>query len=108
MDNDTPYVAFMENLGFNSYVKKYNGTTWEVVGTGYINNTNESGNYPSLDIYNGTPYVTYSGKSLAMLNNRIYVKRLNGTSWEQIGSVLNVDINRDALHPKISAAAYSN
>lgn len=54
----------------------------------------------SMSINSDTPYVTwaeYKGNTSC-----IYLKYLNGTSWESIGGVLNVDTNRNARTPGIA------
>ncbi|MGV8118949.1 MAG: hypothetical protein AB2L14_04205 [Candidatus Xenobiia bacterium LiM19] len=83
--NPVPYVAYC--AGDNSYkatVMKFNGTSWETVGTNGFS-TGQAG-YTSLAVYDnaGTPvpYVAYRD-----FNNssKATVMRFNGTSWETVG-----------------------
>jgi hypothetical protein len=75
MYNGTPYVAYREiNASTQLHkasVMKYNGTSWEDVGTpGFSSGTAD---YNSLFVYSGTPYVAY--RDWANLN-KVTVMRL--------------------------------
>lgn len=84
--NDIPYVGYRENdAGFNykSTVMKYNGATWELVGTqafsdGVVNNV-----VLSLDSSDNI-YIAYVDESTD-LSNQITVMKWSGDSWELVG-----------------------
>jgi len=90
--NGTPYVAWSDSSGGDSeiYVRRWNGSSWEEVGagsaggSGISDNSGDSG-APSLAIApNGTPYVAWSDSSGG--DAEIYVRRWNGSSWEEVGT----------------------
>ncbi len=77
------------------YVKRFNGTEWEEVGVGSattrgISNNPDNDRYDSGSIVkvapDGTPYVLW--EKLGFNGNgpgSFYIKRFNGTSWEEVG-----------------------
>ena len=103
VDSNTPYVVWSEEDGAGKkqiYVKKYDGITW-VHASGSVESLNvdpnESANYPGIAAYNGTPFVCWAEDEG---NTRVvYVKYLNGTSWEQMGNTLNVNSDKFADFP---------
>lgn len=94
--DDTPYVAWYDNAGSSGdyhteiYVRRWNGITWEEVGTGSasgggISNTVSLSFGPSLAIApDGTPYVAWQDSSIGGWG--IYVRRWNGYTWEEVGA----------------------
>jgi Secretion system C-terminal sorting domain len=101
--NGTPYVAFVHyGADRQVYVYRFNGTDWSQYGSCINNNTdNDAG---AIDIVgnNGTPYIIWSedndGTDSTMGTDpfRARVKYHNGTDWEQLGDVLNIDVNKPA------------
>jgi len=82
----TPYVAWEDYSSGNDeiYVRRWNGSNWEEVGSGSASGggiSNSGGSEsPSLAIAgDGTPYVAWRG------GREIYVRRWNGSSWEEVG-----------------------
>ncbi len=90
----TPYVAWKDySLGFYNheiYVRRWNGSSWEEVGTGSASGGGISDNSgesvsPSVAIApDGTPYVAWKDESNG--NGEIYVRRWNGNGWEEVGA----------------------
>jgi hypothetical protein len=87
----TAFVAWCDNSSANDeiYVRRWNGSSWEEVGVGSatgggISNNSGGSRFPSLAITSdGTPYVAWYDDSSA--NDEIYVRRWNGSSWEEVG-----------------------
>ncbi len=87
----TPYVAWRDNSGGDSdvYVRRWDGDTWEEVGAGSasgggISDSDGDSRYPSMAIGpDGVPYVAWEDGGFA--NREIYVRRWNGSSWEEVG-----------------------
>ena len=91
--DSTFYVTWYDNSSGNReiYVRRWNGTIWEEVGTGSASGGGISKNsgvswFPSIAIaLDGTPYVTWSDDSDGN-DYEIYVRRWNGTIWEEVGT----------------------
>jgi len=77
--NNTPYVAIVdETAGNKATVKKYNGSSWEVVGSsGFSASVIDD---ITLSSYQNTLYVSYRTGQTAS------VQKFNGTTWELVGS----------------------
>lgn len=89
LDGATPYVAWYEDASGSRfvYVKRWNGTTWESVGSGPANGY--YANSIDLAIDSGTPYLTWGE-----WNNKNYEQvaaRWTGSEWRQIGGGINND-----------------
>jgi hypothetical protein len=89
----TPYVVYNPFIpepaplgSFPIYARRWNGTSWENVGAGGI--VDSWGDRPSLAIApDGTPYVAWEeGTHSHGYNSEIYVRRFNGSSWEEVGT----------------------
>ena len=87
-----PVVAWQDNTSgdYEIYIKQWNGSSWEEIGTGsssgggISNNFGNSGS-PSVAINNsGNPVVAWSDESSG--NYEIYVLQWNGSSREEIGT----------------------
>ena len=90
VENGTPYVAYSDMTVTNNVydykvkVMKFNGANWADEGdtNSYANGVSAG---VSLAVYNGVPYVTFSGLNLANQKYYVSVKYLSGGSWEDLG-----------------------
>jgi len=91
----TPYVAWEDprSGNYEIYIRHWNGTAWEEVGTGSasgggISHNDSRSRFPTLAVApDGSPYVTWEdvrGGSLAIAD--IYVRRWNGSVWQEMGA----------------------
>ncbi len=95
-----------EAEGQKAVVKKFNGSTWEQVGTGA---SDDVARYIGLAVYAGTPYIIYSD---SRAGNAV-VKRFRGGTWELAGGALSsgpAQYNQIAIEPEsgMVCAAYSD
>jgi hypothetical protein len=92
----TPYVVWMDAEGWPSeeyyiVIRRWDGTSWVEVGEGSsgwggISGTIGSSYYPSVIIApDGTPYVTWDQWDEAAETVDIYVRRWDGSGWEEAG-----------------------
>jgi hypothetical protein len=91
---NTPYLAWAEEepdaWDLEIYVRRWNGSSWEEVGTGSASGGGISGNtgqscWPSTAIGpDDGPYIAWSDDSSG--HEEIYVRRWNGSSWEEVGT----------------------
>ncbi len=88
----TPYVAWQDGGGeAQIYVKRWNGQTWEEVGSGSasgggISNTNGLSQRPSIAIApDGKPYVTWDYFNPYEGSTEIYVRMWDGQDWVEVG-----------------------
>jgi len=87
-----PYVAWHDYSGGDEeiYVRRWNGSSWEEVGSGSASgggiSDNDGWSYdPSVAVApDGRPYVAWYDDSGG--DPEIYVRRWNGSSWEEVGS----------------------
>jgi len=102
----TPYIAFLEvnkntfpQAAF-AYVKAWNGSVWNLVGSGPLNQASASAGTTAASISiasNGThPYVTWTeytrtvGTPDTDTNPQVYVSTWTGSQWVRLGGSLNV------------------
>ena len=90
--NGIPYIAWDDCSGSPTteiYVRRWNGSSWEEVGSGSasgggISNNSGHSSSPSIAIASdNTPYVAWHDQTG---DTEIYVRRWNGSSWEEVGS----------------------
>jgi len=89
--DSTPYVAWHDESSGDAeiYVRRWNGSTWEEVGTGSASGggiSDNSANSWAAAIAiapDGTPYVVWHDHSSG--DAEIYVRRWNGNAWEEVG-----------------------
>jgi hypothetical protein len=110
-----PYVAWNDDSGGDTeiYVRRWDGSSWEEVGSGSASGggiSDDSGGSfgPSLAVAgDGTPYVAWSDVSGG--DGEIYVRRWNGSSWEEVGSGSASgggisDNSGDSVNPSVAVA----
>ena len=86
-----PWVAWEDESSWNTeiYIRRWSGFSWETVGSGSasgagISNSNGGSYDPALAIgADGSAFVAWEDNSDG--DKEIYVRRWNGTSWEEAG-----------------------
>jgi len=88
----TPFVAWIENNGTTRgtvYVKYYQDNQWIQAGNS-LNCLADSNPYRvGITVCEGMPYVCWEETIQNAQQRYVYVKRWNGTAWEQAGECLN-------------------
>jgi hypothetical protein len=87
-----PYVAWHDSSGEDSeiYVRRWNGSSWEEVGTGSatgggVSDNSENSDLPSMAVaLDGTPFVAWQDGSFS--SEEIYVRHWDGYGWEEVGT----------------------
>ena len=97
----TPMVTWFERNGQNAfvYVKRWNGDDWVSLGEALNMHSSQAYNPTITSDTSGTPYATwfeFNGHDYS-----VYVKRWNGTAWEVLGDVLDLNPSQDAAYPVI-------
>lgn len=91
-NNNVPYIAYRDGDNANkATVRKFNGTSWEIVGTagfsaGEVFKQPFGDDIIQMDIAidnNNVPYVVYSDGANA---GKATVQKFNGTAWEVVGT----------------------
>jgi hypothetical protein len=90
--NQIPYIVWSDSSDGDSeiYVRRWNGNSWEEVGSGSasgggISNNSGVSNPPSIAIdADNVPYVTWS--DLSGGDAEIYIRRWKNSSWEEVGT----------------------
>lgn len=83
----SPYVAYIqtENNIPRVKVKRFNGSTWEPVGSESISDDNHSHIHTiQMSISNGIIYVAYTASGNYM--DKLYVKMYDGSTWSLAGN----------------------
>ncbi len=108
-------VAFIETVNgvYNAFVKRWNGKTWERVGT----SLNVDKKFNSFDVtlkldHNDSPVVAWTersniNKGKASGPGKIYVARWNGQSWQQFGQSPSKSKNSAPDNPILAIDAQS-
>ena len=99
---DVPYVAWYEvttTVGPRKddvFVKRWNGSNWEQVGSSLDVMTDNDANNPSIAIdSDNAPVVSWSEEG------DIRVKRWNGLNWVALGNALDSNSTNNAGRPKV-------
>ncbi len=70
---------------WQAYVKKYNGTDWQVLGADSLNvNVDETASQPQIAIWNNGVTATWAENNYYPF--QVYAKYYNGSSWSLMGS----------------------
>ena len=101
-----PYITWAESSDqnfFQVYVKRWNGSAWEVLGRSLNWDPENHALNPSIAFLGETPYVAWieiNGDGVSQL----HVKRWENGSWVADGTSLNGDPTRHAMSPSLAAA----
>ena len=85
-NNNVPYVVYRDHANFSlTTVKKFNGTSWELVGTAGFGGAGGA-DTDQLLVFdnNNTPYVSI--REGIYPNESISVLKFNGTAWVYVGN----------------------
>ena len=96
-----PYIAWSELSGgqfYQVYVKRWNGSDWELLGRSLNNDPTAHALNPSLAILNDVPYVAWNEIDSGGVSH-LHVKHFEKGSWRSDGGKLNLDPNQHALSP---------
>jgi hypothetical protein len=89
--NDNFIVAWNElddQGSSNVYVKRWNGSTWQLLGGALDTDISNDARYPSLAIDSqGNPLVAFAEKENNVVH--VYLKQWDGNSWQILGEPLN-------------------
>jgi hypothetical protein len=103
-----PVVAWEElqsNHSLGIYVKRWDGTTWQALGGALERDITKDGINPSIAIDSqDRPVVVWNERagSSSVLNYNIYVKRWNGTAWQNLGGALDTSAANWAFQPTLA------
>src|SRR5690606_2412727 len=101
-----PYVIYSEaSAGNNPLVKRFNGTTWEMVGTGAIAVERGTGLGIAIDQTDNTVFVTFVAGTGSTGAIRMY--SFNGTSWTDI-PFPNATLNGNATTGSVLGARHTS
>jgi methionine-rich copper-binding protein CopC len=109
-DSGNAVVAWYEDragdLSRNIYVKQWNGTAWEQLGTSLNINQKERADTFSLAVdANRQPVIAFSEFDNVGGSNNVYVRRWNGVDWQQVGMVVDNVAAQRAIYPSIAVDA---
>lgn len=116
--NANPIIAWEDASGgsdFEIYVRRWNGTSWETLGSGSasgggISNNGGDSKWPSVAIRSdGSPLVAWEDSTPD--DQEIYLLRWNGTSWVEMeansssgGGISDDDAGSYSLTPSLAAS----
>jgi len=100
-----PYLAWSEydpQRVYQLYVKQRSADGWHLDGIGSLNiSPMRDAIRPALALQGSVPYLAWT--ELSDMNFfQVYVKRWNGSNWEELGQSLNMDPENHALNPSIA------
>lgn len=102
-----PIVAWNESLnGQNLYAKRWNGGTWNLIGSSISANSSPSiADFPSLALdSSNNPFVAWLGYDGNYF--KIYVHHWNGSAWDKVGQTFpDVNPNDNANNPSLALDA---
>jgi Bacterial Ig-like domain len=109
--NGQAVVAFSEynetGKSNNVYVKHWNGTAWEQLGTVVDNIESQRAVYPSVavDAANKISVAWYEAVCQSVSpcneNDSVYLARWDGVAWQQLG-IQDADAKREAYYPSVA------
>ena len=97
----TPYIAWSElsdGQFYQVYVKRWNGSDWELLERSLNNDPTGHALNPSLVILNDLPYVAWTEIDSGGVS-RLHVKHFEKGNWRSDGENLNRDLAQHALSP---------
>ena len=101
-----PYATWEESNGTHFQIRaaRFNGTSWQAVGTSLNVDSAQAGTVPSIASVAGVPYITWTESVTTVNHDQIHVARLdpNGTTWDPVGTALNVDLAKQGNQPRIA------
>lgn len=103
-----PVVAWSEkdSASSNIYVKRWNGSSWVLLGSLLDIRADQEASVPSLKLdSSNNPVVAWQENMSPNCCPNIYVKRWNGTSWLQVGSGLRVAPTGISTSPSLALDA---
>lgn len=82
--DNSPYVIFGEGANLNPYVKRFNGTAWEIIGGDTVTSQRAIGVGIAIDDSN-TPYIVYiNHATTTATTGNIMVFKFEGGIWQNI------------------------
>jgi hypothetical protein len=108
--DNKPVVAWHEDAGGidsccsnpNVYVKRWDGSNWIALGGALDVNVANSAVTPSLALDAANHPVVAWMESSSGSPTQLYVKRWNGSTWQQLGSSLNVSPTSYTFNPSLA------
>jgi hypothetical protein len=103
LQGSVPYLTWAELSDLNFfqiYVKRWNGSSWDLLGRSLNMDPENHALNPSIAILGETPYVAWietDGKGIFQLN----VKHWDQNRWIVDGKNLNIDPGRHAMSPSL-------
>ena len=118
-DNGYIYVSYATNENPTSYkVRYFDGTNWNYVADGTVNNNNEDVTFIAGSVYNNNVYIAYSYIDTNTEQSAICVKQANNGKWETVSTPeninnntvvdINFNYNDDGLYLDYSVATITN
>jgi hypothetical protein len=100
----TPYVTWNEANGSNVTqvrVKRWDGSAWTSAGGSLNTNASEPAVNTQIADIGGTPYVTWE-EWFGASSNQVHVKSWDGSAWNSVGGVVNVDPTKVTNSPMLT------
>ncbi len=103
----TPYVVWNESDASNVTqvrVKRWDGSAWNSVGGALNVDPTKAGVNTQIASIAGTPYVTW-GETFGVAGKQVRVKSWDGSAWNDVGGVVNVDPSKITNSPMLTDVA---